>query len=62
MVCPGNDRLARFQGLAQGVEHVGLKFRQLVEEKDAEMGEADFARLGTRAAAYERRHAGGVMR
>jgi len=39
-----------FEWLAQRIEDAALKFGQLVEEQDAEMGEADFAGPGTRAA------------
>jgi hypothetical protein len=39
----GDEDLARFQGLAQGIEHLGLEFRQLVQEEDAVMGERGLA-------------------
>jgi hypothetical protein len=58
-----HDRdLAGFQRLAQRIEHLRLKFRQLVEEKHAVVRERDFARPRMQAAADQGRHAGGMMR
>jgi hypothetical protein len=56
-----NRNLAGFERLAQRIERLRLEFRKLVEEKDAAMGERDFARPRMQPAADQRRHAGGVM-
>jgi hypothetical protein len=37
MVRPRDHRLARLQRLAQRIEHLRVKLRQLVEEEHAEM-------------------------
>ena len=55
-VSPGLERLA------QRVEHARLELGQLVEEQHAEVREAHLAGARPRAAADERRHAGGVVR
>ena len=39
-----DTNFAGFQRLSQTVEYAALKLRQFVEEQDAEMGQADFAR------------------
>jgi len=53
--------LAVLQGLAQRIQHPGIELRQFVEKQHALMRERDFARLGARAAAGQRSHAGGMM-
>ena len=42
--------LVRLQRLAQRIENGALEFRQFVEEEDAEMRQADFARLHPQSA------------
>ena len=49
------------QGLAEAFEVFGAEFGQLVEEEDAAVGEADFARAGHGAAADEAGMADSVM-
>lgn len=51
-----------FEGLAKGFENSALVFRKLVKEKDAVMGESDFAGGGMRSAADNRDMAGSVVR
>ncbi len=53
-----NHSLARLQRLAQRIKYAGLEFRQLVKEKNAEVGQAHLTGFGTRAAADEGCHAG----
>ena len=53
---------ARFERLAQHLEHVAAEFRQLVEEEHAVVRERDLARARRRAAAHERHAGGGVVR
>ncbi len=48
--------LAGLERLAQRIEHRALEFGELVEEQDAEMREADLARLDLQPAADQRRH------
>ena len=40
----GHADAAGFERLTQRIEHGALEFRKLVEEQDAEVGEADLAR------------------
>ena len=62
-VIGARDRdFAGFQRLAQRVERLRLEFRQFVEEQHAVMGERNFARPRTQAAADQSRHAGRMMR
>ena len=48
---PGDGHLTVFQGLAQHFQHILLEFRQLIQEKHAVVGQADFARPGDLPAA-----------
>jgi len=57
-VGPGHRGAPGFQRLAQGFQRRALELRQLVEEKDAQMGQRYLARLGPLAAADERRQRG----
>mgnify|MGYP000091058867 CR=1 FL=1 len=59
---PGDGDRAGFQWLAQTVEHLGMKFRQFVQEQHTAMGERSLARPGAHAPADHRRHRSGVMR
>ena len=52
---------AVLQGLAQGLEDLARKLRQLVEEEDAVVGEGDLPRAGHRAAADQGDVAGRVV-
>ena len=61
-VRPGNVDLPRLQRLAQRIEHRALEFGQLVEEQDAQMRQADFARSHFQTAARQCRHAGRMVR
>ena len=58
----GDHDVAGLDRLAQGLEHGARELRQLVEEEDAVVGEADLAGLRAAAAADDRRHRGGVVR
>lgn len=40
----GNHHMARFQGLAQDLEHLAVKFGQLIQEQYAMVGQGDLAR------------------
>jgi hypothetical protein len=62
MIGAYDRHFAGFQRLAQRIEHLGLEFRQLVEEKHAVMGERNLARPRMQAATDQGRHAGGMMR
>ena len=62
MIGARDDDLAGLEGLAERIEDVGLILGQFVQEQYAQMREACFAGLWTRAAADEGGHAGGVMR
>jgi hypothetical protein len=62
VVCPPDHCLSCLERLAQGIEHLRMKFRKLVEEEQAEMGERCLAGTWTRAAADERRHACRMVR
>src|SRR5438477_12002965 len=53
---------ARFERLAQHLEHRAVELRQLVEEEDAMVRERDLPRPRRRAAADERHGGGRVMR
>ena len=57
----GDADLAGLDRLAQRIEHLALEFGQLVEEEDAEMGEADLARADLEPAADQGGHRGAVM-
>ena len=46
MVCPRDHCLSCLERLAQGIEHLRMKFRKLVEEEQAEMGERCLAGTG----------------
>jgi hypothetical protein len=41
----GHKGFAQFHRLAQGFEHTGLEFRQLIEEQNAMVGQRHFAGL-----------------
>ena len=58
----GDADASGLERLAQRIEHRALEFRQLVEEQDAEVREADLARADAQAAADQRRHRGAVVR
>jgi hypothetical protein len=62
VVCAGDDQRAGLQRLTQRVYDLRRKFRQLVEEQHAVMGQRHLSRARAHAAADQRRHAGGVMR
>ena len=49
---------AGFNRLAQGVEGLPRKFRQLIQKQNTAMGERNFARLGIATAADQSRHGG----
>jgi hypothetical protein len=58
-VIGARDRhLAAFQRLAQRVQHLRLKFRQLVKKQHAVISKRDFARSRMQATADQGRHAG----
>ena len=61
MIDARNNRLSALDRLAKRVEHVRREFRELIEKKDAVMSERDLSRFGPGPAAYERRHARGMM-
>jgi hypothetical protein len=46
VVGAGDGDLARLERLTQRIEHLGLEFRQLVEEQHAVVCQRDLARLG----------------
>jgi hypothetical protein len=58
----GNADIAGLEGLAQENEHGALEFGKLIEEQDAELGEADLARTHAQTAANERGHGRAVVR
>src|SRR2546428_3381194 len=58
----GDRQLAVFERLAEHFQRLALGLRRLVQEEDAVVGQAPFARLGDRAAADPPRIGGGVMR
>jgi hypothetical protein len=57
-----DHRLARFERLAQRIEHLRIELGQLVEKQHAEMGKRRFAGTRPRAAADQSRHARRMMR
>jgi hypothetical protein len=57
-----NNRLSALDWLAERVEHVRRKFSEFVEKEDAVMSKRDLSWFGPGTAAYERRHARGMMR
>ena len=54
--------ISRLERLAERIEHGALKLRQLVEEQNTKVCQADLAGAHTQSAADERRHRGAVMR
>ena len=58
---PRHADIARFQRLAQRIEHRALELGQFVEEQHAEMGKADLAGAHFQPAAGQRRHRGRVV-
>ena len=62
MIGPRNDAFASFQRLAQCIQHLRRKFRELIQKKNAVMGERSLTRLGAKPPADQRRHGGGVVR
>ncbi len=57
----GHHDLAGFDGLPQGFQHLAREFRQFVQKQNPVVGQADFARCRTSAAANNGRHGGRVM-
>jgi hypothetical protein len=62
MVRPRDHHHAGLERLPQRIEHLGLKFGQLVEEEHPVMGKRDLPRPGVEAASDESRHGGRMMR
>jgi hypothetical protein len=58
MVHPRDDRFPALYRLAERIENMGWKFRELIEKKHAMMRERHLARFWTRCATDQRRHAG----
>jgi hypothetical protein len=58
----GNADLARLEGLAQGLERVAPKLRQLVQEEHAPMGKGHLPRARIPASSDEAGEARGVVR
>ena len=56
VICPADNSLAGFNGLAQGIEMRSVPFRQLIEKQDATMGEADLTRSGAATATHKSRY------
>ena len=61
MIDTRNNRLSALDWLAKRVEHMRREFREFIEKKDAVMSKRDLSRFGPGPAAYERRHARGMM-
>jgi hypothetical protein len=61
MVCPRDDRFARFKWLAQRIQHLRRKLRKFVQKKNTEMRERNFAGPRAKTAADHRRHACRMM-
>jgi hypothetical protein len=57
-----HHRFAGFDRLAQTVQHAALEFGKLIQKKNTQMRQGNFARLHFQAAAHQRRHRGGMMR
>ena len=57
----GDGDLARFQGLAEAVEHLRMEFGQFVQKEHAAMGQGGLAGTGPAAAADHGGHGGGMM-
>lgn len=57
----GNGDDVVFERLAQGFEDISAKFGHFIEEEDSVVGERDFARFGSFAAADDCGVAGGVV-
>ena len=60
--CPDDGDFTLLERLAQGVEHVPVELRELVEEERAPVRERDLAGCQPRSATDERRVAGRVVR
>ena len=58
---PGHGDLAVFQGLAQGLQNIPVKFRELVQKQHAVVGQGDFPGPKHGAAAGKSRGGSGVM-
>ena len=59
---PGHGDGALLQGLAHGLQHVPAELRQLIQEEDAVVGEADLPGAHERPAARESGDGGAVVR
>ena len=62
MIGAGDDRLACFERLTQGVEHVRLKLGKLIEKQHTVVRERNLSGPWPRPTADQRRHARGMMR
>ena len=62
IVRAGDADLPGFEGLAETVENHTLKFGKLVQKKDPQMRQTDFARPNARTAAYQSGHGCTVVR
>jgi hypothetical protein len=59
---PRNRDDAVFERLSKDFEHLGLKFREFIQEQNATMWQGDFPRAGDASAAYEACVGDGVVR
>jgi hypothetical protein len=59
--CPSDDNFAFFEGLAKDFQHLAFEFGQLIQEKHAIVGEADFTGKGVVAATHQGYVANGVV-